>query len=71
LLALHRRAGVGDHASKCLPVLYLLITLPTETPNLCGSGQPPGLHAGHDQGGQPFGDGQQLGLLAGVVDSQD
>ena len=57
--------------SKCLPVLYLLITLPDLDADRAGAGQPSGGDAGDERGEQLLGGGQQLVAVAGPVGGQD
>ena len=57
--------------AKCLPVLYVLITLPTSTPISAGAGEPAGLDPGDEGGEQLLGGGQQVLAGAGAVGGQD
>ena len=56
--------------SKCLPVLYLLITLPDLDADGPGAGELPGLDPGEEGGEQLLGGGEQLVAGAGAVGGQ-
>ena len=56
--------------SKCLPVLYLVITLPTSTP-ISGAAQAACPDPGDDRGQQLLGSGEQFLAGAGAVGGQD
>jgi hypothetical protein len=71
LLARHGQAGIGDDDLEVLAGVVLVDHLADGDPDLCGAGQPPGLHAGDDGGEQLLGGLQQVLAFAGAVGGQD
>ena len=57
--------------AKCLPVLYLVITLPTSTPISPGALQAAGPDPGDEGGEQLLGGGEEFLAGAGPVGGQD